>query len=110
VSEIRRADIGVFTGTTFLQIIPPPTTGVYVVPPGGFVFHNADNAARTFVIQHRKGDLIVEIFNSSLAAGEGYAWPFEMTIANDFDGLFGKVTASPTTQPTWYYSGRNEVV
>ena len=106
----RRADIGVFTGTTFLQIVPPPSEPgmLYVMPPGALIWHNADNAARTFVMEMRKGGLAIEFFNTELGAGEGFAWPFEIVIANDFDGVWGKVTASPTTEPTWQYHGRLE--
>jgi hypothetical protein len=108
VSEILPADIGVFTGTTFVRIVPPPTFGVYRIPRGGLVFANADNAERTIQIEIRKGDLAVMIFNDPLAAGEPYAWPFELTLVPEFDGIYGKVTTSPTTQPVWKYEGRAE--
>ena len=71
----RRADIGVFTGTEFLQIVPPPSEPgmLYVMPPGALIWHNADNAARTFVMEMRKGGLAIEFFNTELGAGEGFA-------------------------------------
>ncbi len=107
MSEILRADIGQFNGTTFIPIVPAPTEGVYVIPPGGFVFVNADNASRIFEIEIRKGDLSVKIFDDTLVAGEPYAWPFIITLTPDLS-LHGRVTTSPTTEPIFYYEGSNE--
>ena len=106
----RRADIGVFTGTTFLQIVPPPSEPgmVYVLPPGALDWSNADNVARTFKMEKRGRGVTIEFFGSEIKAGKGFAWPFEIVIANDFDGIWGRVTESPTTQPTWEYHGRLE--
>lgn len=105
--EIITADAGKFPAdASYIQIVPPPIGTDYLIPEGGLVWHNADNAARTFIIEIRKGDIKIELFNTELAAGEGFAWPFSLNITPSFDGVWGKVTTAPTTQPTWYYHGR----
>ena len=100
---IEPADIGLFNGTTWVRLVPPPDEGELVIPPGGLQVNNRDNITRKFTVELRKGSIIVNLFNQDVEPDDSAVWPKKLMITSKFDGVFGRVTTIPTTQPTFYY-------
>jgi hypothetical protein len=105
MAAFRTADLGRFNGTTDTLLVPAPPAGAFRISAGGLVWFNADIASRTFTIELRGREESMTIFNKPVAAGVPFTFGFPILLPAGFDGIFGRLDAAPSTQPTFYYMG-----
>lgn len=101
MSVIRPAMVGILTAA-YVQIIPPPVDLPYVdIPEGGLMWWNRDSVSRTFTIEERSGDVVTPIWDTPISAGRGFFWQGPLRLMADGAGIWAKVDAFTTTEPTW---------